>query len=254
MTKLSPAALHVLGSMQVEGHIAAITTGQLDRKLYTEVNKVLEGLGGKWNRVLKAHVFDGDPEDALDQVMLDGTFTDKKKAFGFFCTPLRLADKLAEKADIRDGMRVLEPSAGHGHLAKSVDRLGVKVDITLVEIQPENAKRLDAMGYGTGSSRVVIADFMSYFPRPSDPFDRVVMNPPFQRQQDIDHVLRAFSFLKPGGKLAAIMSAGVLFRENRKTTDFLARMRADEIVRLPEGSFAESGTNVSTVMLIATKR
>ena len=34
---------------------------QLDRKTYLEVNKVLEALGGKWNKKHKAHIFETDP-------------------------------------------------------------------------------------------------------------------------------------------------------------------------------------------------
>ena len=38
-------------------------------------------------------------------------------------------------------------------------------------------------------------------------------------QQDIDHVTAAYGLLAPGGILVTIMSAGVLFRENKKTVD-----------------------------------
>ena len=68
MKLLSPEALTVLGSMDINGTLAAITAGQLNRKLYTEVNKALEAIGGRWIRGMKAHSFDGDPRDALDQI------------------------------------------------------------------------------------------------------------------------------------------------------------------------------------------
>ena len=45
-------------------------------------------------------------------------------------------------------------------------------------------------------------------------FDRVVMNPPFCRGRDLDHVRHALRFVAPGGRLVAIMSAGVAFRED----------------------------------------
>jgi hypothetical protein len=38
------------------------------------------------------------------------------------------------------------------------------------------------------------------------------MNPPFEKTQDVAHVRHAFQFLKPGGVLAAVVSAGVTFR------------------------------------------
>lgn len=38
-------------------------------------------------------------------------------------------------------------------------------------------------------------------------FDAVIMNPPFSRRQDVRHITKAMSMLKPGGRLAAIASA-----------------------------------------------
>ena len=51
-------------------------------------------------------------------------------------------------------------------------------------------------------------------------YDRILMNPPFENGQDIDHVRRAFDFIKPGGRLVAIMSEGPFFRSEKKATDF----------------------------------
>ena len=70
--KLSAAALAVLEGVRIVGREVRITDGQLDRKLYVEVNAALEALGGAWNRKAKAHIFDQDPSDALDQVLVDG--------------------------------------------------------------------------------------------------------------------------------------------------------------------------------------
>lgn len=54
-------------------------------------------------------------------------------------------------------------------------------------------------------------------------YDAIVMNPPFERLQDIDHVRHAFRFLKPGGRLVAIMSAGSFFATSRgKVSEFNA--------------------------------
>jgi 16S rRNA G1207 methylase RsmC len=97
--------------------------------------------------------------------------------------------------------------------------------------------------------RVIGSDFLSIEPRQD--YDRVVMNPPFENQQDIDHVLHALEFLRPGGRLVSIMSAGVLFRQNKKTVEF--REMIDEITALPEGSFKLSGTNVNTSMVVINK-
>ena len=47
-------------------------------------------------------------------------------------------------------------------------------------------------------------------------YDRIVMNPPFEAGQDIDHVRHAFQFLKDGGRLVSIMSPSPFFREDKK--------------------------------------
>ena len=73
MTKrIDEQTLAILSRVTVEGNTIFLTCGQLDRKQYQAVNEVLENIGGKWNRKLKGHVFEIDPEDALDQVLLTG--------------------------------------------------------------------------------------------------------------------------------------------------------------------------------------
>jgi len=68
---------------------------QLDRKTYLNVNKVLECLGGKWNRKLKAHVFESfSISEAIDDVLLTGKVIDKKKEFQFFETPPNIVSQL----------------------------------------------------------------------------------------------------------------------------------------------------------------
>jgi hypothetical protein len=44
-------------------------------------------------------------------------------------------------------------------------------------------------------------------------FDRVVMNPPFDHGADIKHVEHARKFLKPGGRLVAVVANGPRQRE-----------------------------------------
>lgn len=82
-------------------------------------------------------------------------------------------------------------------------------------------------------------------------YDRVVMNSPFANGADVAHVTHAFSFLRPGGRLVAIMSAAVKFRSDRKTKAFreLVEAHGGEIEDLPEGSFRASGTDVRTVLV-----
>lgn len=49
--KISTEARAVLSLCEVQGNTVFIRCGRLDRKLYGEVNDVLMGIGGKWNRL-----------------------------------------------------------------------------------------------------------------------------------------------------------------------------------------------------------
>lgn len=181
------------------------------------------------------------------------------KNFGLFETPVALADRVIDEADVwtertrsrarAEGvpqLRVLEPSAGRGRIALRAAGWGHKV--TAVEIQPALATELGATG---ALERVVCADFLDLDPAALGQFDRIVMNPPFDGQRDIDHVTHAVRFLAPGGRLAAIMSASTAYRENGKAEAFraLVQRMGGQIQDLPEGSFKESGTMVNTVLV-----
>lgn len=165
--------------------------------------------------------------------------------FGFFETPKAVGERAMEALRLQPGMSVLEPSAGRAALADLARSAGGVV--TCVEIQPENAGRLRALGY----PRVIQRDFLHTDPAALGTFDRILMNPPFDRGRDVDHVTHALKFLKPGGRLVSIMAAGVEYRTDRKTSDFRATLKrfGGEMRDLPFGSFAESGTNVNTVIV-----
>jgi len=82
--------------------------------------------------------------------------------------------------------------------------------------------------------------------------DRVLMNPPFEKGQDIDHVRKAFDALKPGGRLVAVMSPGPFFRSDRKAAEFRRWFSGlgGRKVELPNGAFKASGTTASSVLAV----
>lgn len=69
------------------------------------------------------------------------------------------------------------------------------------------------------------------------------------------YVRHACNFLRPGGRLVAVMSAGTAFRENRKAVEFRALVDGcgGSLEPLPENTFAAAGTGVRTVLVAMGK-
>ena len=251
MSQITEGVLAVLSTLEIEGSTVRITE-QLDRKLYLAVNDVLMRIGGKWNRKSKAHLFSADPTDLLNTVIESGMLDPKVKT-GYFPTPSPIVEQMIDLADVSDNTWILEPSAGQGHIADKICEVtGTNpLNIFVCEVLSENIKILQSKGY------TVRGDFLDFANSPIGStwrFDRIVMNPPFAppTQADITHVTAAFNLLAPGGKLVTIMSAGVLFRGNKKTVEFRENIMepfGTYLVRLPDGAFKASGTLVNTILL-----
>jgi hypothetical protein len=240
---ISEQVLSVLSRVTIDGNKIYLPE-QLDRKDYVAVNKILMHIGGKWDKKTKAHLYNEDPTVALEQVLLIGKIIPLKN-FGYFPTPPELAMNMINHANLKHGMVILEPSAGQGGIA---DHIRKDCHINCIELLADNVKVLNDKGYNTTQCDFLQHGILSY--------DRVIMNPPFSpKQADIDHVLHAWKFLVPGGRLVAIMSAGVMFRENKKTVDF-RKFVTDHFGLMKyndPGSFKLSGTMVNTIMLIIDK-
>jgi hypothetical protein len=168
---------------------------------------------------------------------------------GFFPTPRPIIEQMLDLAwtPERDRMTVLEPSAGKGDMLEAIrdhwphaKARGVEANRALYDI-------LALKGFD-----VVNADFMEWVT--AERFDRIIMNPPFERGQDIDHVMKAATLLKPGGRLVAIVSAGSLSRSDRKAKEFQNWLAITDAVqeKLPADAFKSGfvATGVSTAMIL----
>lgn len=140
---------------------------------------------------------------------LERKLVGQKVGIDFFPTPPKVARELVELAGIQPGMRVLEPSAGNGNIAEAIRAVGAAPDV--VEVSDALREVLEAKGF-----HLVGRDFEEH----ADEYDRIVMNPPFSNRMDAAHVQRAYSLLKPGGRLVSIMGEGVFFGSDAKAVAF----------------------------------
>lgn len=244
--KLSKEVLAILSTTEICGNTVKLNCGRLDRKLYSAVHAALEALGGKWNRKTQGHDFEADPCEKLENAILTGEVTPPTRQ-GYFPTPKPIVKQLLDLANLSDGMTVLEPSAGQGAIADELKAIGFEP--FCCEILPQNIKVLKEKNH-----YLATPDFFDL--HELDLFDRIIMNPPFEKQADIDHVKHAFDLLRPRGLLVSVMSAGVTFRQDRKAAGFrrLIEENHGEIIELPEDSFKESGTCVNAVIVVIPKR
>jgi len=233
----------ILTSSEINGCIVTIGR-QLDRRSYLMVDEAMRAIGGKWNKKAKGHVFSSDPTDLIESIIESGTFEHPKKLdnFGFFPTPVALVQEMIVKAGLVAGMSVLEPHGGDGAIAVCAAEIVGYNNVVTVELQESNAETLRRKGFSP-----FVGDFLAF--DTEQRFQCILMNPPFSKQQDIDHVLHAWKFVAVGGCLVSIMASSVKYRDNAKSIMFRAflEQHGGVIEDNPEGSFKSSGTGVRTV-------
>lgn len=257
-TFISDEVLAVLASARLDSDGLHLI-GQLDPKVYQKVKKVLEALGAKWNRGKGTHVFtDANAQSKIASAIQQGSFDNEKKTFDFFETPEHVAADMAELLNLNLNplklVHVLEPSAGNGRLLRAVkNKYGLDVRIDAYELNPNCCKKLREDGFN-----VTQANFMEIDPlQPPTRIEGIIMNPPFSNGQDVEHVVHAMDFLKPGGRLVAIVSPAYTFREGKKWDAFRKLLESNKLLvekDLPAGTFKESGTNIRTRLICLEKK
>ena len=243
--KLTPEVRDILERSTITSSAVKLPQ-QLPPKLYQAVMKVIRNCGGEWKRGPQRHVFSGDPRVKLGLTLATGVAIDCKKAFQFFPTPRDLAARVVNRLHA-SGCSVLEPSAGRGSLVLECLRLSSPNRIAMIELNPENIPYLKSIPAEGKDIFVHCADFLSVTPDTAPiglrgRFDRVVMNPPFNKAQDLKHIAHAVThWIKPGGRLLALM----LPHEDDAISQALGA--ADDLCSwstedTEAGAFQESGT------------
>jgi 16S rRNA G1207 methylase RsmC len=175
---------------------------------------------------------------------------------GFFATPTEVASRLVEFALVKPGHTVLEPSAGVGSLIDAVLQKHSQAQVSYCEL---NIYLLDVLRLkyaDTANIHFITRDFEEVdLKELTTRFDRIIMNPPFERGRDIEHLLHAFNLLAPGGLLAAIVSEGGFCRQDKKAQAFREFLKSHDAstLELPPDSFKASGTRVSCRMVRVKK-
>ncbi|MEJ8837608.1 hypothetical protein [Ramlibacter sp. AN1133] len=242
--RIDADVLEVLGLCRAEENVVRLPPRQLPRELYERLNKVLTALGGKWKGgKVQGFQFAEESGPILEVAVATGSFV-RPQDFGFFWTPEPLVRRVIELADLEEGMTVLEPSAGRGALALAAAKIVGKENVACVELLPKNAGFLTAQGF----HHVGMQDFLTLEPGQMPKFDRVLMNPPFSRLADVEHVMHAARFLKPDGRLVAITSTSWVHQKAARAAEFRDFFQESDgdCYEIAAGAFREAGTDVAT--------
>lgn len=242
----------VLKDCKVEGKVVKLPEGQLDKKLYTEVKTALGKIGGKWvGGKTFGFVFEQDPTDLLSDIA-GGKKRNLQKEFQFFGTPDKLADRLVALAELKNNDIILEPSAGRGAIVNAINRVLKNQEVYCYELMELNREFLSKI------PKVILLgnDFLIEKKDTKVTFDKIIANPPFAKNQDIDHVYEMYNCLANGGRLVSIVSAHWKESKNKKETEFRNWLKevGAEVQTVEMGSFKESGTMVGALILIIDKK
>ena len=197
--------------------------------------------------------------------------TTEQNDYQQFSTPAAYAGLCAWVSGVGAGDRVVEPSAGTGALCAFALAAGASVHAN--ELCARRADLLAALlaeaGHDPGQTLTrENADHLDAVLPPAVRADVVLMNPPFSQTAGrlgsrrvvtvgTDHVLQALKRLDVGGRLVAVLSAGVR-REKRAHRPFFeavdrapVRLRAD--VEVGGAVYRPYGTSVRTRILVVDR-
>jgi phospholipid N-methyltransferase len=162
-------------------------------------------------------------------------------------TPLDVVQKMVDLAEIEPGDRVMEPSAGTGNILREILNTGIaNITVDAVEINHALSQQLRSM---FPSVNMTCANYLT-LDVPSEKYNCILMNPPFEKGIDIKHIQKAFSELTAGGRLVAICANGP--RQNN-VLKMMTENYNGTWECLPIDTFKAVGTGVRAVLLSMVK-
>lgn len=208
-----------------------------------------QGVGGKEFDAPKQS--DSDPFDdaVLDYYSNQKLNKNNREGVDYFPTPEPLGYKMVEWANLGEGDTALEPSAGHGAIARYVSKSN-----ELLSIEPSQSlfAKLQLKAGGLGR-KFLNNTFENY--NVANKHDVVVMNPPFGTAgaTAIAHLDKAFRHLDEGGRVVAIIPRGSTDKKFDKWYGEQKNVAMRAEVDLPDIVFQQAGTNVRCRVVVLDK-
>jgi hypothetical protein len=210
-----------------------------------------EGTGGKAaDRALRENVSDFERAKThyFGQQKKSGR-RDQREGTDYFATPEPIGLKLVEFIRPRANDRMLEPSAGHGAIARYLPET-----TTNTIIEPSN-ELLSRAQLRTPNAKPLQQRFEDL--NIVNKFDGIVMNPPFGSggKTAVDHLAKAVTHLRNGGRVAAIIPTGpAADKKFDKWYEDVEGVYMVADIQLPQVTFKRAGTGVMTRIVVLEKQ
>ena len=208
-----------------------------------------QGVGGKEFDAPKQSDTDPFDDAVLDYYSNQKLNKNNREGVDYFPTPEPLGYKMVEWANMGEGDTALEPSAGHGAIARYVSKSN-----ELLSIEPSQSlfAKLQLKAGGLGR-KFLNNTFENY--NVANKHDVVVMNPPFGTAgaTAIAHLDKAFKHLDEGGRVVAIIPRGSTDKKFDKWYGEQKNVAMRAEVDLPDIVFQQAGTNVRCRVVVLDK-
>lgn len=209
---------------------------------HTNVPLEQQGFGGKEFDKGKMEMADPFEDAVLDYYgnqKVKGR-RDNREGMDYFATPEPVGFKMVEWAMPQEGETALEPSAGHGAIARYVSR-----DVSLTAIEPSSSLFGKLQLKAGGMGRKFVNDLFENY-AVQNKHDVIVMNPPFGAagKKAMDHLEKAFDHLTEGGRVVALIPHGQMDKRFEKWYGEKKEAVVTAEINLPSCTFEQAGTSV----------
>lgn len=158
-------------------------------------------------------------------------------------------EQILKHCDLKNGYKILEPSAGSGDLVDGILKHNPNVTVDCIELNKELREELIEIGY-----TVVGEDFFNFTPTWLV-YDYVIACPTYKDNIDVEHIMHMYECVKPGGSVVSLTSPHWTIKNSERQKTFRKWLEDKDyyMVMLHDYSFIENFETQPSALIKITK-